>query len=599
MAGCSLLSVALLGGCATPHPLTRANEQRSTTTITFYNQQLNTSLLLNGDYTLNLKPRNQPDAATQATLQQLAVPRKQAAVLFTGRTTIEPTYQLRALRLAGNPDWKEAGFQETGLGRYQRTTATSPDLRMEYAAPLPDQEGWLYLLATDDAKTEPTASVLSRSREMDAEFVTFTFPSVQAGRWPRTVAPARLASSAFESRPNGDYLAPLVALAQSRHSPADPSLDGTLRYTLLQYHALAGNTDSVAYFQQLENVRLPAPAASESRARPRRAASDTLVSVAAVPEILRRTASVRAVLLDESPTQPQHRALAAALLPGLYQQGYRYLALEALTDSAASRQIPLPLWAGVETREATYANLVRTARQLGFMLIAYNTYNGLADRNQAQAAALQAALRQDAQARVLIYGGNSLNSQLRMRGQQVSKPMPERFTELTGWPILRINQSRLSNEPLNQLPATAPGTAEVIYRVQRGQRRPFYPEAELVVRNNLMLQQLPLPYAEAREIRTTSLDLRPYRPIPVTGRRLVQLYLQSELAVREDVAPILVHEIRATDDFLPYAWHRAATCTAYWQRSRWPKYGRNWWCRKPSSTENRTSCRGAAKHLAC
>lgn len=546
-----LLSALLLGACAAPHPLTRANEQRSTTTITFYNQQLNTSLLLNGDYALNLKPRNRLDAPTKVIVQQLVVPRKQAAVLFTGRTTIEPTYQLRALRLAGNPDWKAAGFQETGLGRYQRTTATSPDLRMEYAAPLPDQQGWLYLLATSDATTDPTASVLSRSREMDAEFVTFTFPSVQAGRWPRTVAPGRLASSAFESRPNGDYLAPLVALAQSRHSPADPSLDGTLRYTLLQYHALAGNTDSVAYFQQLENVRLPAPAASENRARPRRVASDTLVSVAAVPEILHHTAAVRAVLLDESPTQPQHRALAAALLPGLYQQGYRYLALEALTDSAASRQIPLPLQAGLETREATYANLVRTAQQLGFTLIAYNTHNVLADRNQAQAAAIHAALRQDAQARVLIYGDNSPNSRLRMRGQQVSKPMPERFTELTGWPVLRINQSRLSNEPLNQLPATAPGTAEVVYRVQRGQRRALYPEAELVVRNNFTPRQLPLPYANAADVRSTALNLRPFQPTADTGRRLVQLYLQSELAVREDVVPILVHEIRATDEALP------------------------------------------------
>ncbi|MCA8833014.1 hypothetical protein [Hymenobacter pini] len=545
------MSVALLGGCAAPHPLTRANEQRSTTTITFYNQQLNTSLLLNGDYTLDLKPRNRPDAATQATLQQLAVPRKQAAVLFTGRTTLKPTYQLRALRLAGNPDWKAAGFQETGLDRYQRTTATSPDLRMEYAAPLPDKQGWLYLLATSDAKTEPMASIQSRSREMDAEFVTFTFPSVQAGRWPRTVAPGRMASNAFASRPNGNYLAPLIALAQSRHSPADPSLDGTLRYTLLQYHALAGNTDSVAYFQQLDNVRLPASSTSSSPARPRRATPDTLVSMGAVPEILHHTATARAVWLDESPTQPQHRALATALLPGLYQQGFRYLALEALEDSAASMLSPLPLQAGMEAREATFANLVRTARQLGFTLIAYNAHHNFFNPEQAQAASLHRALHSDAQARVLIYGGNMMSKRLAKKGQPPVKSMPEQFTEQTGWPVLRISQARLSNEPLNTLPATAPGTAEVVYRVQRGQRRPFYPEAELVVRNNLMPQQLPLPYANARETRVTSLDLRPYRPSTATGRRLVQLYLQPELAVREDVAPILVHEVRTTDDTLP------------------------------------------------
>ncbi|MDU0372173.1 hypothetical protein ACFPAF_17350 [Hymenobacter endophyticus] len=548
-----LLPAFLLGACATPHLLTRANEQQSTTTITFYNQQLNTSLMLNGDYALELKPRNRPDAATQATLRQLAVPRKQAAVLFTGHTTVEPAYQLRALRIAGSPNWAAAGFQETGQGRFQRTTATSPDLRMEYAAPLPDKQGWLYLLATNEAKTQPAATVESRSREMDAEFVTFTFPSVQTGRWPRTMFPGRMASSAFLSQPNGNYLAPLVALAQSRHSPADPSLDGTLLYTLLQYHALAGNTDSVAYFQRLgsTNIRLPAAQAATAQTRPRRATSDTLVSVEAIPEILRRTATARAVLLDESPIRPQHRALAMTLLPGLYQQGFRYLALEALEDSAASTLSPLPLQAGLQTREATLANLVRTARRLGFTLIAYNTSHGLTDKNQTQAAALHAALRQDAQARVLIYGATPMNSQLVMQGQSAAKSMPEQFTELTGWPVLRINQSQLSNDAISKLPATMPGTAEVVYRLRHGQRRPLYPGAELAVRNNFDIQQLPLPYAGAGEVRPASLDLRPFRPTAATGRRLVQLYPQSELAVREDIAPILVHEVQATDDVLP------------------------------------------------
>ncbi|GGG40082.1 hypothetical protein [Hymenobacter glacieicola] len=539
-----------LGACAAPHPLTRSNEQQRTMTTTVYNRQLNTCLLLNGDYDINLRPRNKPDEVTKARLKQLGFSRRQSAVLFTGQTNLAPTYRLRGLRVAGSPDWRALGFQENGAGRYQHTGTAGPDLLMEYAASLPDQQGWLYLVATDEASSRPGTSIKDRSREMDAEFVTFTFPSVQPGRWPRVVSPVRLANDAFLNRPNGDYLAPLSALAQSRHAPADPSLDGTLRYALLQYHTLAGNADSVAYFQDLDNIRLPASPPLASPTRPRRATPDTLVSVAAVPEILRHTAPARAVWLDESPIQPQHRALAAALLPGLYQQGFRYLALETLHDSAASTLSPLPLQAGTETREATFANLVRTARRLGFTLIAYNTRPNVVNPELAQATALHAALRPDAQARVLIYGGNMMSKRLAKKGQPPATSLPEQFTELTGWPVLRINQSRLSNEPLNTLPATAPGTAEVVYRLQRGQRRALYPGAELVVRNNFTPQQLPLPYADASEARPASLDLRPYKPSAATGRRMLQLYLQQELGIREDIAPIYTHEIRPSDEVL-------------------------------------------------
>lgn len=81
-----------LGACAAPHPLTRSNEQQRTMTTTVYNRELNTSMLLNGDYDLELQPKNKPDAVTKLRLKQLGLSRRQAALVFTGQTNLDPTY---------------------------------------------------------------------------------------------------------------------------------------------------------------------------------------------------------------------------------------------------------------------------------------------------------------------------------------------------------------------------------------------------------------------------------------------------------------------------------------------------------------------------
>lgn len=553
----SLVALTIgLGACATPHPLTRSNELQHTMTTTFYNRQLNTSLLLNGDYDLELHPKNKPDDVTKARLKQLGLSGRQSAVLFTGQTYLTPTYRLRGLRITGNPDWRALGFQENGRGRFQHTGTAGPDLLMEYAAPLPDQQGWLYLVATDEASSRADTSVPDRGFEMDAEFVTFTFPSVQQGRWPRVVSPVRLANDAFLSRPNGDYLAPLSALAQSRHAPAagnDPSIDGMLWQMLQQFHAMAGNTDSVEYFQQLrpDHVRLPATAPAATVPRRPTAATDTLVSLDAVPEILRKAASVQAVMLNESHTFGRHRALAAALLPGLYQQGFRYLALETLEDSAANTLNPLPLKAGFYTREATFANLVRTARRMGFTLVTYEATLEQKERELGEATNLYQAVRHDPTAKVFVYGGGAHMNRLVMPGQADKKWMAQHLIDLSGWRILSVNQARMSNEAQSGLGPVPAGTAQVVYQLRKGKRLSPYPENDLVVRNNLDLGQLPLPYSDATNAQSVVLDVRPYKPTAATGRRMLQLYLQSELAVREDISPVYTHELRPSDDVLP------------------------------------------------
>lgn len=551
----ALTCTLYLGACARSHHVTRANEQHRSMTITYYNRQLNTSLLLNGDYELALQPAPRMDSLTQTQVKKLHLARRQTTLLFTARTTIAPFYRLRGVLVQAQPDWSANGFTPVGPGRYQRASTVASDLLLEHVVALPNQRGWLYLLASDHARSQPTTSEQVRRYEMGIEFESFTFPSVQPGRRPQLVSPIRLAQEAFWRRPNGDYLAPLIALAQSRQAPAPPNepfQDALLWQILQQYHCLAGNRDSVDYFQQQgpERVRRPTQALPATALTPvdRMPVADTLRSVDAVPEILRRAEGMRAVLLNESHTQAQHRVLAHLLLPGLYAQGFRYLALETLEDTLANQQHPLPLHAGFYTREATFANFVRTARRLGFTLVPYEATAKQAERELGEATNLRAALRHDPQARVLVYGGGSHMNRL-PAGSTEKKWMAQHLVDLTGWPLLSINQTRMGPEARPGLAAVAPGRAQVVYRGRGSQRLCPYPENELVVRNNLTLLP-PLPDATATTTRAIALDVRPFRPTAITGRRMVQLYEQPEFTLREDIAPIYVHEVRSTDKVL-------------------------------------------------
>lgn len=79
------------------------------------------------------------------------------------------------------------------------------------------------------------------------------------------------------------------------------------------------------------------------------------------------------LLINEAHYCSQHRQFTADLLEGLYENGYRYLALEALAwkDSMINdRAFPF-LESGFYTRDAVFGNLIRKARALGYILVPY------------------------------------------------------------------------------------------------------------------------------------------------------------------------------------------------------------------------------------
>lgn len=99
--------------------------------------------------------------------------------------------------------------------------------------------------------------------------------------------------------------------------------------------------------------------------------------VPALEIIEQKAADTRITMVNEAYHNAKHRALTIALLKPLYEQGYRYLALEALTPQVSvEQQINKHGFTtyehGIYTMEATYASLIFEAKSLGYEIISYD-----------------------------------------------------------------------------------------------------------------------------------------------------------------------------------------------------------------------------------
>jgi hypothetical protein len=98
------------------------------------------------------------------------------------------------------------------------------------------------------------------------------------------------------------------------------------------------------------------------------------VARAAMDEIARAAATTRLVVFGEEHHLPQTRSLYEPMLRALRDRGYRYLAAETFTASVMEPGFTVPSYrTGYYTMDPVFAGAVRTAKQLGYTLIAYDT----------------------------------------------------------------------------------------------------------------------------------------------------------------------------------------------------------------------------------
>lgn len=95
---------------------------------------------------------------------------------------------------------------------------------------------------------------------------------------------------------------------------------------------------------------------------------------AALDVVEREARKTRIVIWGEEHHLPQTRSLFEPLLRRLWKHGYRYLAAETFADQVMDTKFEYPNYrSGYYLKDPVFAAAVRTATQLGYRLIAYDT----------------------------------------------------------------------------------------------------------------------------------------------------------------------------------------------------------------------------------
>ncbi len=187
------------------------------------------------------------------------------------------------------------------------------------------------------------------------------------------------------------------------------------------------------------------------------------------------------LLINEAHYSSQNREFTADLLKPLWEKGYRYLALEALSysDIELSRRGYPVLNSGFYVRDPVFGNMVREALAIGYRLIAYETERAGVDgseRDLDQARNIfNKTLRNDSIGKVIIHAGYS---HILENGGGTYIPMGVQLKSISKQDILTIDQETMTD--LNQDEKLNPYYLYVKYQLRVGNPVIFMGEKPLV-----------------------------------------------------------------------------------------------------------------------
>lgn len=158
--------------------------------------------------------------------------------------------------------------------------------------------------------------------------------------------------------------------------------------------------------------------------------------------ILQRSKNEKVVMINEAHNIPYHRAFVLQLLNGYRQLGFKYLAIETLLDENINETQHITDTTGFYSREPLFAEMIREALRQHFILIKYeadkNT-NSLRMRDSLQAVNLARVLKNDPDAKLLVYAGYD---HIHEGTQNDWKKMAQFFRDMTNINPLTISQSK-------------------------------------------------------------------------------------------------------------------------------------------------------------
>jgi|SRR5690554_196344 len=163
--------------------------------------------------------------------------------------------------------------------------------------------------------------------------------------------------------------------------------------------------------------------------------------------IIERSKSEQIIIINEAHTNPSHRTFTHSLLQGLYDNGYRYLGLEALFDTIINeRKYPI-IESGYYTKEPEFGNLIYTALNIGFTLFGYDDFNHNGkEREIAQARNIANFVEQNPNGKVLIHCGHDHVIKGAPNNPTWEKAMAGRLKEYTQINPFTIDQTQFAEK---------------------------------------------------------------------------------------------------------------------------------------------------------
>jgi hypothetical protein len=156
----------------------------------------------------------------------------------------------------------------------------------------------------------------------------------------------------------------------------------------------------------------------------------------------------KVIMLNEATNKPLHRAFACSLLDDLYKKGYRYLAMEMLNPMPDQELNKLTYKTGHFATEPVAGELIRRALDLGFKLVAYEdpdaNKHSPTERDSIQALNIAAVLKQDPDAKILVYASYGHIAEKSTSPDFI--PMGMAFKRMTGVDPLTIDQTDMTEE---------------------------------------------------------------------------------------------------------------------------------------------------------
>lgn len=267
-----------------------------------------------------------------------------------------------------------------------------------------------------------------------------------------------------------NYITPILELkAQEEKYLASPALKLTYLETMILLQNAVGNYAEAYRLLDVISKGSPQPKpyrdmlAKEITESP--VAGDKMLDALDAIETVADSRQV--IMINEEHLTPIHRAVTSQLLSRLYKKGFRYFAAETVEekDSELNRRGFPTQSTGFYTADPVYADVVRTALNLGYKVVPYESIDmncqATADnpdlctdkRERGQAQNLyDRILKSDPQAKILVHVGRGHNSEM-----PVSKNfnfMGYYFKQITGIDPFTIDQLPFSErrDPADEYP---------------------------------------------------------------------------------------------------------------------------------------------------